>query len=483
MNKFLKLFLSFLFTFIFITVARAADNVDYTAKVDCSSWNDTTAQIQQGTTSSLPYLSLKKATEDIFKLNNQHTNSRFWIKIKGNCGFATDNINRIVLNINSWGGATKNNSFFMQPETEEGYFFINVWDAWFLEITTGWSLFQIKNAVFKGWKNWVFISQDWNSAWWLKITDSKFEIYNQLMWNAWASTSTAPTNWNFEISKSLIELNKKYWVPVFRIPSYFHDNIFNYNSFTDSNWNPIALTWQITGERCVWCVDTKTRMFWLFANTMKENKNMWLLNNRFNIYIPMAKNNFNWLTNVNISFFDRLGWADNKKFLIMNNEFNFLGSSNNYLNYFRENTGWSSNWWVAPNNVIFVNNKFSWLKEALSMTQPRKSPSNGYFQENVYFVNNSFDDGFIATNYTVNWSNPGWSYWSSTSLWFNNKNAFTTISPLWKNFNWNTSEKGLRLAADLNLDGLISTSEIISNSFCSPKPSCEDSTAPLLVIY
>lgn len=450
MNFKLYSYLIGLFLFLFPFFTYAADNVDYAARVDCDSWNDTTATIVAWTSASNSFLTLKKATEEMAKLNNQHTNSRFWIKIKDWCSFATDSTTRINVPLNSYGWY-KWNSFFMQPESTNWLFLVDVWEVWFLEIRTMWNLFQIKNAIFQNWKNWMIISQDWNSEGWLVITDSKFDIINQIMWNPrWD-----PSNWNFEVKNSLIEINKKYWRSIIRFPSYFHDNIVNYRSLKDWNWNNIGTDW----------------LFWGHANTMKSNKNMWIINNKINIFLDMRKNNFNWIVNQNTRFIVWLNRTDNKKFLFMNNEVNFSWPWTSYLHLFR---GFFEQ--NVSNTVLFINNKFNWLWEINHM-----SWCSNWYSETIYFLNNTFDTSVVVNNY--GWETERSCYAQSYSVWFNNLNAFAPTANLWRNFTTWTTEKGLRFAVDLNYDWNIESSEILSNSYCSPKPSCQNSNAPLMIIY
>ena len=469
-----KIFL-FIFLFLNVSIALAADNVDYTAKVDCSNWNDTTAQIQQGTTSTLPYLSLKKATEDIFKLNNQHTNSRFWIKIKDGCSFVTDPVNRTILNINSWGGATKNNSFFMETETNSGLFYVNVLDAWFLEITTGWSLFQIKNGVFKSWKNWIFLSNDSNWQGWLTIKDSKFDIENQLMWNP----SWDPTGGNFEVSNSLIELNKKYGRSIFRFPSYFHDNVFNYRSLTNSSGTKITTDW----------------LFWItnltfHPNNISSNEYLGVVKNEINVYLNTTKNNFNDVANRKAGFFVWVQWIE--KVLLMSNKFNFLNSSSSYFSVFKYCSVDSWCWWSSYLNgdMMIVNNYFSNLTE---VERPINSFSAWWMgwvpnprYKNDFFINNTFGSDFNMLNYnssSVVSNGPRLYQWYYAIFWFNNLNGFTTQTPNWNNFAGSTTQKGFRIAVDLNRDSLISDKEKISDFYCEPQISCKDSSSPTLIIY
>ena len=470
-----KVLLTFLFLCslsLAINSVYAADNVDYTAKVDCSSWNDTTAQIQQGSTSTLPYLTLKKATEEIVKLNNQHTNSRFWIKIKDSCSFATDSTTKITFNINSWGGATKNNSFFMETESSSWLFLIDVWQAGFLDITTGWNLFQIKNAVFQNGVNWMFLARDWNSLGGLVITDSKFEVSNQIMRNP----SWDPSLGNFEVKNSLIELNKKYWNTIFRMPSYFHDNIVNYRSLTNSSWDSITTSW----------------LFGWFSRTMKQNKNMGIMNNKFNIYLNLTQNNFNNVSSANTSLLAWAWFTDNKKFLVLSNEFNFLNQDG--LNYIVNITNkYNSNSSSNTDNTIFINNNFNNLKKIENIrpyTSCGNSTSYPVYNEKITFINNSFDASIEIINYNRDFSQSS-CLWGTCSVctsnnivdWFNNLNAFKTHTLWGKNSLAGENIKWLRIAIDLNYDGNITSDEIVSDSYCSPKPNCQNPLSPFLTIY
>lgn len=460
-----------LFNFKFI---YADDNVDYTAKVDCSVWNDTTWKIQLWETSSLPYLTLKKATEEIVKLNNVHTNSRFWIKIKDWCSFATDSNTKITVNINSWGWPTKNNVFFMQTETDSWLFLVDVWQAGFLDITLAGAFFQIKNAVFQNWVNGMILSRDGNSLGGLVITDSKFEVSNQIMRNP----SWDPSFGNFEVKNSLIEINKKYGNTTFRLPSYFHDNIVNYRSLTNSIWEAISAGW----------------IFWGFNNTMKQNKNMWIVNNKFNLHLNFQQDNFNNVVNANTNLMTWLWWADSKKFLVLSNEFNFLYPDvNNYISSLtnKYNSANATN----MNNTIFINNSFNNLKKIeniRALTTCSYTSDHPNYSEQIMFVNNTFDNWVEITNYNKNYFNlcSGYSDCSSknctsnnTVVWFNNLNAFTTHTLWGKNILQGESWKWLRVAIDLNYDWNITSSEIISDQYCSPKPNCQNSLSPFLTIY